>query len=509
MASNFELADLTGKVGRPEEALAAHRAVLAAREARAAEPESGAAAKVDLGQSLTAVASLLEATGKADEAVTTYRRSESLLAGLAGGDPAARAALADCRSRLGDLLGNRGRVPEALAALRQAAADQQALADAPGATEAIRRDHAMTHRRLSLLLSEKLQQKKEAEAEARTALTLWQELADDKPDVPEYRYRLGGAHGNLALLLSYSGRQADVEAEYRKVEEIFRKLVTEYPAVIDFRAGLATLHLNRGLRWFYAGRSAEAEADYRAALAIDQSLADHSPAVERFRLNIGYNYINISVLLRYTRPAEAEVGFRRAVAILQKLSDDNPKNLVYLQGLVTASMGLCTVLRTLGRKAEARDLLEQTARLAERLAQEGPTPTYGKGQLAFVTRLRGWILGDQGDHAAAAAHARRALELFTDISLKSNSHMILYETALCHAALAGLAGRAGSGVAAAEATAEADAAMALLRQAVAMGLRNPALYNAESALAPLRDRPDFRLLMMDLAFPTDPLAAAR
>ena len=77
--------------------------------------------------------------------------------------------------------------------------------------------------------------------------------------------------------------------------------------------------------------------------------------------------------------------------------------------------------------------------------------------------------------------------------------------ACCHAAMAGLADRAGSGVA----TAEADAAMALLRQAVAMGLRNPALYNAESALAPLRDRPDFRLLMMDVAFPTDPLAAAR
>ncbi|MGO9469637.1 MAG: serine/threonine protein kinase, partial [Isosphaeraceae bacterium] len=36
--SNFELAELTWKVGRPEDALAAHRTVLAAREALAAEP---------------------------------------------------------------------------------------------------------------------------------------------------------------------------------------------------------------------------------------------------------------------------------------------------------------------------------------------------------------------------------------------------------------------------------------------------------------------------------------
>ena len=54
--SNFELADLTGKVGRNEDALAAHRAVLAAREALAAEPGAGAVAKVDVGRSLTAVA---------------------------------------------------------------------------------------------------------------------------------------------------------------------------------------------------------------------------------------------------------------------------------------------------------------------------------------------------------------------------------------------------------------------------------------------------------------------
>ena len=31
-------------------------------------------------------------------------------------------------------------------------------------------------------------------------------------------------------------------------------------------------------------------------------------------------------------------------------------------------------------------------------------------------------------------------------------------------------------------------------------------YRGETALDPLRDRPDFRLLMMDLAFPAEPFA---
>jgi hypothetical protein len=64
-------------------------------------------------------------------------------------------------------------------------------------------------------------------------------------------------------------------------------------------------------------------------------------------------------------------------------------------------------------------------------------------------------------------------------------------------------------VSATEAASEADAAMALLRMAVGWGYRTHAYYRHEDALDPLRDREDFRLLMMDLAMPAEPFAAAR
>ena len=54
--ANFEVADLTDKVGRKEAALAAHRAVLTRREELAADPAADFEAKVDVGRSLTAVA---------------------------------------------------------------------------------------------------------------------------------------------------------------------------------------------------------------------------------------------------------------------------------------------------------------------------------------------------------------------------------------------------------------------------------------------------------------------
>ena len=73
---------------------------------------------------------------------------------------------------------------------------------------------------------------------------------------------------------------------------------------------------------------------------------------------------------------------------------------------------------------------------------------------------------------------------------------------LRRAALAGLAGRDGSDVS----SAEADVAMAMLREALGMGYRNLDAFRTEDALDPLRGRDDFQGLLNDLAFPIDPFA---
>ena len=51
--------------------------------------------------------------------------------------------------------------------------------------------------------------------------------------------------------------------------------------------------------------------------------------------------------------------------------------------------------------------------------------------------------------------------------------------------------------------------MALLHQAVAMGFSNLDAYRNEDALDPLRDRDDFRLLMMDVAMPAEAFTPGR
>ena len=73
-----------------------------------------------------------------------------------------------------------------------------------------------------------------------------------------------------------------------------------------------------------------------------------------------------------------------------------------------------------------------------------------------------------------------------------------------HTALAGLAA-AGTGISAAEGTKRGrPGRWPCCTGPIDLGYRSPDAYRTEDALDPLRDRPDFPALLLDLAFPADP-----
>ena len=140
----------------------------------------------------------------------------------------------------------------------------------------------------------------------------------------------------------------------------------------------------------------------------------------------------------------------------------------------------------------------------EPLVEEHPeVPSY-RARLGETYLRLGQVRYDLEDMAGAATAWKRAGEHYDGVEALGGDDTFLL--ACCHAGLAGLGGRPGSGVSAAEGADQAERAMAVMRQAVAMGNRNPIAYRTESTLDPLRNRPDFQALMMDLAFPSEPFA---
>jgi eukaryotic-like serine/threonine-protein kinase len=545
--ANFELAELTGKVGRTEDALVAHRAVLARREELAAELAGDVGVQVDLGRSLTAVAGLLNSTGKIELAEATYRKAEALLGDLVRSSPAARAGVADCRSGLGYLWYTAGKSADALEAYRLARADQEALAAAPGATNEARRDLARTIHLIGLLLSQTAKPS-EAEAEFREAIAISQKVVDENPAVAQFRQLLSAGHSELGILLWQTGKLSEAEAEYRKAIAISQKVVDDNPAVTqfsvflanhydalgrvlsntgkpsaaqaeqrkalalrqkladdnpavpEFRSSLEGSHYHLGSLLWRAGKLSEAEAEYRKAIPIEEKLADDNPAVTEFRRNLADSHTMLGIVRSSAgKPSEAEAEYRTAISLYQKLADDNPKSVVYRSSLANCLCELGDSVRSLGRPAEAKGSYDRAIPLLEQAVKESPTVTWSRLVLAGSLRGRGLARRDLGDPAGAAADARRALSLYDGVPSRDGDD--LFHTACCRAALAGLAGNDGSGVSAAEAKPEADQAMALLRKAVDMGYRNAAKFRTESALDPLRKREDFQKLLQEVETP--------
>jgi serine/threonine protein kinase len=489
--SNFELAELTRKIGRREDALAAHQAVLATREALAAEPGSDPAIQADIGRSLTEVASLLWSTGKNEEALKDYRRSESILADVAVSDPGARGALAACRTRMALHLFYQTNYAEALAAMKLARADLEPLAAAPGASLEARHELAETVNQIGFVLWQ-TGKPAQAETEFRTALELYGKLAEENKAEPEFRRGVASCHYYLGNALWQQGKSAEAEVELRRAIAFQEQVTKENPAVTRNRRALALNRTFLGAVLAWNGKLEEALTEYNRSIAEFKSLIEDNSRAAEIRNFMALARTGLgSLLLHIGKAQDGETECRIAVSLCQELDNENPALLIYRLNHSWMLSHLGDVVRLSGRPREAKDLYEKAISVAESLPRKNlRDPSQSSALLANRWR-RGLTLRDLGDFAAAAADVRQAL-LLCDNKVETSEE--LWEMSACHAALAGLAGQPGSGVSAAEGQKEAEEAMRWLRRAVANGYQNRNQVRMESAFDSLRKRPDFNAL---------------
>jgi serine/threonine protein kinase/tetratricopeptide (TPR) repeat protein len=446
-------------------------------------------------------------TGRTTDAETEYLKALALFQKLADDNPVVpgyKSGLALSHDAFGQLLRSTGKLLEAEAEYRKALAIRQILADGnPSVTEFLA-SLASSHNDLGLLLAA-TGKSAAAEAEYGAALALYLKLADDNPAVTDFPSNLAGAHNNLGMLLANSGKSPEAEAEYHKALTIQQKLAGDNPAMSKYRVFLANHHYNLGNLLAATGKSLEAETEFRKALAIQKKLADDNPAFTAFRSSLASSHNSLGNLLSKTGKASAaEAEHRKALAIQEKLADVNPKVPAYRNDVASAYTNNADAARALGRLAEASNGYERAIAIRESLVQEYPTTPLYRSHLAYSLRRRGLARLKLDDTAGAAADARRALALYESLPLRSGGEW--FEFSCCYAALAGLAGRDGSGVSVDDGTSDAEQAMALLAKALSMNHRSLPIYRTESALDPFRSRPDLQLLMMDLAMPTEPFA---
>ena len=253
------------------------------------------------------------------------------------------------------------------------------------------------------------------------------------------------------------------------------------------------------------GDHVEALAAYRDALAIQQRMADANPGAIPVQTALADSLLKLGDFLdQCGRPAESIVYFDREEAIRTKVAAANPTVADYRHSLANCQMHEAAVLRRLGRPAAARALFQRAVSHGELLVEAYPTSSHYRRLLVESLLRFGHVQQTDNDIAGATAHWRRAVAIVDAVPVSTGE--VVFLGAACHASLSSVALLEGNPMSTTLSLAEANRAMTQLRQAAGLGYRDLNAYRTEIALNPLRGRDDFRLLMMDLAMPADPLA---
>jgi tetratricopeptide (TPR) repeat protein len=408
-------------------------------------------------------------------------------------DLSARNLLGDTYDNLGYALTAFGRADEGIAPLRRAVELQERAVGLQPNVREYREDLAGAYLNLSHAMQSSRHPREVAEV-AEEAIRRFRDLIVRYPDSQENA-------ASLALLLSNQSALLWRMKDYRAaadhaIEAISRltRLVELSPDRADFRDLLADTRGNLGLALGGLGRNDEAAEAFRQSIVDGEQIVTRWPDILEYRHDLAWSHGNYGeFLVTIGRSKEAERSCGRAIAIMESLRQRAPDNLEYLGELAELRYYLGLAQKALGRTELAEDSLARSLEEDREVLQKQPGRAHQSDWAAkHASELVGvrLVLGKAAEAISAAREGRR---------LAGDNPDALYNAArglaLCAESKRGEPQRMGE---------LADEAMRVLRQAVQAGFREGARALLDKDLAPLRDRADFQMLILDMAFPPDP-----
>jgi serine/threonine-protein kinase len=444
--------------------------------------------------------------GRDDDALRSFERSRDLLRQLAEADPANRELRIEwCQAELyieSSLFANNRPGLEALAAAERA----RSILEAAVAADPESKDVKVSLRDVYSGLAQALKplgRRDEALAAYKRACDLGETMYEAGPNDPEHGHEYARLLGNTGLLLVERDRPVEALAAYSRGLEMLKVVTTANPTIVRLPAATAWINALVAESLARLRRDDEALAALERARAARELLIKANPTVVRNHDQLRQVHMQLAEIhrraKRWPKVLESLEGQRERAAALVRLQ---PQDRTCQGWLASAYTDLGDYYVTIGKLAVARDHVERALVISRQLVAADPTANDYRRNLASALSRRAIVMQSSGQPAKAAADLRQAIDVLREPANSSPSNH--YNIARCESLLAGVALVPGSGLTAADARSAADRAMKSLHKARAAGDPDLSLMKTDTDLDPIRSRPDFQLLMMDLTFPVDP-----
>jgi serine/threonine protein kinase len=343
-----------------------------------------------------------------------------------------------------------------------------------------------------------------------------QSLVDAKPGSGrEARAAAAKSRLRMADIDALIGERADAEVSYGKAIVLYEKLATEFQQVPEYATELARSYFNLGVILFEVGRRPDAESSYRRAAALHEKLAAEIPDNPQHRHDLADDLNNLGVMVS-ERGAfkEAEEVYRRAVELGEKLVSENRHPDVQIN-LAASYHNLGNAVREQGRAADSLAFYDNAIARLDPIVAKNQQFDDARSFLHNACWDRANALGQLGKHAEALKDWQRALEL-DDGTYKANIQAFKLTAEMEEKIKAAEKSAAGASAslrfeaaqvyaralgAAVKATDQslqkqyADRALALLQQ-----VKDAGYFRAADRIEPLKKHPDFEPLRQDARF---------
>jgi tetratricopeptide (TPR) repeat protein len=463
----------------------------------------------ELADGYSRLATVTREIGQLGDALKVFERELPIRERLAreGTDDLPRQlALRNTQAHIGVLLSETGRAKEALRLLESETESWGRLARAHPDDVAVETGLADSHIDLAALLDDHLGRFNEATRHLELAEGVLDRLTRRHPESYKARRVRAVVQLNLAICENDSGRTDNALWRCEKSEAILEPLIHELPDDLDVRSAIGHVQDRHGALLTTLGRTAEALTHLKSSVSTWERLASDQPNVTEFQLRLTMAYIHLADLWgNVNRPADALKELKKSVDITARLTREHTEALEYRVMLSNSRRSIGFMLRNLGRHEEAVTECEQALAILEGISREHrENPKLQDGialchvQLASLHALMNRPGDSEQEYRRAAMHYEK---------VASPDASSLYNQACVHArisALIALSPTGGVPDVRIEAAQHADRAVKTLGRAVAAGLRDASMIRADADFEALRVRPDFQLLLLDAAFPSDP-----
>jgi tetratricopeptide (TPR) repeat protein len=444
--------------------------------------------QVERGKAYLQLGKYTQHLGTRANAVDSYQQALEIFTGLVRDHPEVpeyKALKARSHRELGLMYRGTGRRDEAEQAYQQALALQKALVADDHSSSEYRYDLARTYGYLAVLYQEtrprekaKAHEKaKEAEKAYQEAVALGQSLIHDHPLDPKYQQILANSYTNLGLIYLDTKRPRKAEQVLQEALSWHRKLVKAEPERPDHRRYLAITYQNLAELYQKTDRPREAEEALKEGLECLEILVGKHPLVKDYATDLGEYQGEMGNLVRDLGKSTTSLDwYGKAIGTLEAVLEGEKNHARARYFLRSIYQRQIEVLTQLKRHDEA---LHAFDRLLELFPQDRFHTNWRLERAKTLAKLK--------RHVDAISEAKELLK-----SPGTNAGIRVR-----FAGLYSLAYAAARDDDLGQAEQYATQSLALLRQAINEGYKDPAKLKTNSDFDAVRERPDFQKLLAE------------